>query len=237
MTTTRVGGLATMLAGVLGTMWIWLESAPPRLGFEDTDDPAVSLRYLHDHPETYAQIGLLLLVMTIALTVAALAAHDALVPKADGTALRVTTAFGGLAAACFFMQGVIRLGVRPLLYIDGLDAGWGQSAYVAVQMLTIHGFGQGAITGLCLWAVGLSLVGWRTGSLPTWLSILGVVPALRLAGVLGPLGLSSIADPLWIVFMATIPGVMAWTIALGVVLMRPRRHRGVRAAQAAEAAG
>jgi hypothetical protein len=237
MTSRQIGGLATTHSGALGAIWFWLETAPPRLGFDDTDDPAVSLAYLHDHPDIYAQIGLVLLVMTIALIVAAFVAHDLLTASADATALRVVTAVGLLAAGCLFMHGVIRLGVQPLLYIHGLDPAWGQSAYVAVQMLTVHGFGQAAITALCLWAVGVSVIGWRTRSLPAWLAILGLVPALRLLGVLGPLGLSTLPDAMWIVFMATIPGVMVWTIAFGLVLMLRGPDPGHGAAMVTQAPG
>ena len=50
------------------------------------------------------------------------------------------------------------------------------------QALLISG-----IVGICVWAVGLSLIGLRTGALPVALCVLGFVPAFRLVGgILGP---------------------------------------------------
>ena len=42
--------LAPIIAGVAGLGWFWAELAPQRLGFEDTDDPAVSLQFLAAEP-------------------------------------------------------------------------------------------------------------------------------------------------------------------------------------------
>lgn len=51
--------------------------------------------------------------------------------------------------------------------------------------------------------------------------MLGVIPAVRLLGLLGPLdALPDELGFLWILFMASIPGVMVWCLLLGVVLLR-----------------
>jgi hypothetical protein len=214
----RVGALALIVFAIAGVVWFALELAPPNMGFEDTDDPAVSLRFLHAHGPIYAQGGLALLVMAISLTVAVLALWDALAARVDALALRTTTAFGLFAAAFFFMHGVLRLGVEPLLYIDGLDHDWGEAAYVAVQMIGLHGFAQAAITAACLWVVGMSLIGLRSRALPIALCLLAIIPAFRLLGVLGPLDV--LPDGTWFLFMASIPGLLVWCLLLGVVLLR-----------------
>jgi hypothetical protein len=130
--TWRVGAIATIAFAVLGIVWFWLEMAPVRLGFEDTDDPAVGLRFLRDHSETYV---------------------------------------------------------------------------------------QGDIFMLSTWAICLSLIGWWTRTIPIALCVLAVLPAFRIAsGILGPLGF--VPDGLWFLSILSIPGTLAWCLALGIVFLR-----------------
>ena len=42
----KVGALALMAFAIAGIAWFTLELAPPNMGFEDTDSPSVSLRFL-----------------------------------------------------------------------------------------------------------------------------------------------------------------------------------------------
>ena len=135
--------------------------------------------------------------------------------------LRATAAFGLFASGFFFMYGVLRLGVEPLLYIDGLDHDWGEAAYVALQMIGMHGFAQAAVTASCLWVVGVALMGMRTRCLPIALCAIALVPAFRLLGVLGPLGvLDALPEGTWFLFMASIPGLLLWCLLLAIVLLR-----------------
>lgn len=221
---TKIAGIASIIAGLAGAAWFYLESTPPRLGFDDTDSPAISLQFLEGHAIVYAQAGTVLLILAIALIIAGHAVSEALGHRADPLALRVATTFGLLSAALFFMHGVLRLGVQPILYVNGLRDEWGQTAYLVSQFAGIHGFAQGAITTLCLWAVAISIIGFRSRALPTGLCILGLVPGFRLLGILGPILESAGTDELpsgaWILFMASIVGVMVWCLALGVVLLR-----------------
>jgi hypothetical protein len=216
----RIGPLSLVIFGLAGVAWFSLETAAPRLGFEDTDSPAVSLRFLQAHPESYAQAGVILFVMAIALTMGVLAASDRLPARPGEVAVRTLSAFGLFAAAFLFALGVLRLSVRPLLYIDSLDQDWGEAAYLVVQLMGTHGFAEAALTALCIWAAGLSVVGFRTKALPAWLCALGLVPAFRLLSILGPLGVATDIDGLWIFFIASIPGALVWCVALGVVLFR-----------------
>jgi hypothetical protein len=219
--TSTAGAIAGLVVAVTGFAWFALETAAPRLGFDDTDDPAVSLRFLREHAEIHAQAGVILLAMAVALVVLTIAVSEVLAPRGVAVARRSATAIGLFSAAYLFMHGVIRLSVRPLLYIDGLDQGWGEAAYLVQQIVGIHGFAQGAITALCLWVVGTSLIGWRTKTLPLALCVLGLIPAFRLIGVVGPLGiLPDDLGGLWIAFMVTIPATFLWCAILGLVLLR-----------------
>lgn len=225
MRSSRLGPLAIIVAGIAGLIEIWFEFSPPRLGYSDTDSPAVMLRFVRDHPEIYDMAGLALLVLAIALTIGVLAAHEALASKADALALRATTAFGLFSALLWFGHGAMRLSVQPMQHIQGLRQEWGEAAYLVTQMAGVHGFAQLGILTICLWALGLSLIGARTKALPSGLSVLGLVPVFRLLGILAPLGLlellgPGLGEPLWIFFMLSIPGTWLWVIALGAILLR-----------------
>jgi hypothetical protein len=94
------------------------------------------------------------------------------------------------------------------------------SANLAVQVVS-QGLLICGIFGLCLWAVGLRLLGLRTKVLPGALCALGVLPAFRLvSGTLGPLGVLPDAEVLWIMSIVSIIGTILWCLILGVVLLR-----------------
>jgi hypothetical protein len=238
----RAGALALIVFAVAGATWFALELVQPGAGYADTDSPAVSLAFLRLRPDVYAQAGVALLVMAAALTMGVLSTQAALASRADGLVLRTATAAGSLAAACCFFHGVLRLAIQPLLYIDGLAQGWGESAYLAMQLLGIHTFAQGAIVALAAWAVSVSVLGARTRALPLGLCLLGVLPALRLVGIAGPFISidGELGGLVWLALMAAIPGSLAWTGLLGVVLLRRavaiRRGRAVLPATASGAA-
>jgi len=70
----RSGGVALILFAIAGIGWVALELTPPRLGFSDTDDPAVSLDFLRDHGIVYAYAGLTLFTMAVSLLIGVLVA-------------------------------------------------------------------------------------------------------------------------------------------------------------------
>jgi hypothetical protein len=233
MTTARVGGIALSIFAVATVSWFILELTPPLLGFADTDDPAVSLRFLREHPTTYAFAGLALFVMAGSLLVGALALGELMAAGAGSLAARVSVATAFVSVLFFFGHGVLRNGVGPLLYIDSLNPDWGESAYLVHQMAGLHGFAQGGIVAFSAWAVVVSLVGLRAGFIPKWVTIMGVLPAFRLlTSLLGPFGVFGSADLLWPFFMASIVGSMLWPLGLGGWLVFGGRARQVAAAVA-----
>lgn len=222
------GGLAAIVFGVAGMAFTALMFGAQSLGFADTDNPAVSLAYLRDHPDNYVQLGLVLFAMSIALTIAVFVTWDVLKDRSGSLGLRLVSTFGLMAAACFFLFGVLRYGVQPLLYIDSLDPSWGEAAYLVQQIAGIHGFAGAAILTMCGWAVGVAVLGYRSRALPRWLALLAVIPAFRLLTFVGPILPPEVAlDVLWIVLMISIPGSMVWFILLGSVLLR----RGLRSTE------
>lgn len=239
MRATRLGGIAVIVAGLAGIAWFVLELTPPLLGFDDTDNPAVSLSYLRQHPQFYSFTGLTLFIMAVASFVASFAVADALAPRNRGITHRSLTALGLFAAALVFMHGVLRESVAPLLYIDSLDSRWGESAYLTLQMVGIHGFAGAGFIALSVWVVIICVAGLRFRALPMWLCVWGLIAGLRLVILIaGPLTTTATLDLpgwLWVASMALIPLGMLWWLALGVVLLLKSRAAVARTSLAAQA--
>ena len=223
MSAARLGALSVIVFALAGIAWLALESTPPRLGFEDTDSPAVMVEFIRAHPEVFIQAGMALIVMAISLTITVLAVAEVIGPRSGAVGLRSTTAFGLFAAALFMFGGGIRIGSSgPLLHMAELRTAWGDGAYLAVQVSSQAVLIVGLLA-LCLWAVGLSLIGLRTKVLPLALCVLGILPAFRIvSSTLGPLGLMPGTEIVWLVSMASILGTILWCLLLGVVLLRRR---------------
>lgn len=224
----RAGGTAAVVAGLGGITWFTLELLPPLLGFDDTDNPAVSLDYLRQYPQFYPLAGVVLFIMSIAFVIASFAISDALAPRTSSITRRSLSALGLISAAFLFMHGVLRASVGPLLYIDGMNSRWGESVYLTIQMLGTHGFAQASLLTLCVWAVGISVAGARSHVLPIWLCVLGIVTGLRIVMLIaGPLLTATSIDlpeVVWLSSVALIPLGMLWWLGLGVVLLVKSRH-------------
>ncbi|TFD57194.1 hypothetical protein E3T39_14300 [Cryobacterium suzukii] len=219
----RAGGLAALIAGLGGIVWFILELLPPAFGFDDIDNPAVSLDYLRQYPQFYPLAGVVLFIMAIAFVVASFAVSDALAPHASSITRRSLSALGILSAAFLVMHGVLRESMGPLLYVDGLNRAWGESAYLAILMLGTHGFAQASLLTLCVWVVGVSVAGVRSHALPIWLCVLGIITGLRLVTLIaGPLLTAtsvSLPEIFWLGSVALIPLGMLWWLGLGAVLL------------------
>ena len=218
----RAGAIALIIASLAGFAWTALELVQPSLGFDDTDSPGVTLKFLATHADVWVNASLVLLLLAGSLLVATFAVSDVLAQRSSRLTVRSISAAGAFAAACFFMFGVLRGSAHPLLYIESLDRAWGESAFLVIQMVGIHGFAQAAILAFCLWAVGVSSAGLRSRALPRAVCLLGVIPAIRvILLVLGPTGVvENLPDALWVVAMIAIPGTFLWSLILGLVLLR-----------------
>lgn len=219
--TSKAAAFSTILFALAGIVWFVLEGSPVQLGFEDTDDPAVMVGFIRQYPEVFVQAGTMLVLMAVSLTIAVLAVADVVGPPSGAVGLRVPSAFGLFAAAFFLFGGAVRVGSSgPLLHMAGLREEWGEGAYLASQVFS-QALLIGGIFALCLWAVGLSLIGLRTKVVPLALCVLGVFPAFRIvSGVLGPLDLLPDADVLWVISIASTFGTIVWCFSLGIVLLR-----------------
>lgn len=231
--TTIVAGLAAIGAGVLGVTWFALYLAQPILGFEDTDDPALGVEFVRAHPEVFTATGTALILMAIVLVVAVTSVAATARQERGSWGVRSASAFGLFAALCFLVFGVMRIGaVGPLQHIASLDAAWGETAYLVVQMAGVQGVLPAGLLALGVWAAGLSLIGLRTRLIPLAVAVLGVVPAVHVLGrLVGNLGV--LPDEAWLLMVVSIPGTLAWCLLLGVGLL----IRGLRMAEDGAAEG
>ena len=223
-----VAAISTSVAGVLGATWFALLLRQAMLGFEDNDDPAVGVRFVMEHPEVFAQTGLVLILMAMMLVVAVASVaelHDQISPRWP---IHAASAVGMFAALCFLVFGAMRIGASgPLLHIAGLHQEWGEAAYLVVQMAGVQGFLPAGMLALAAWAVGLSAIGLREGTIPLAVCLFGIIPAIHVLGrIFGQAG--DLPEGAWIALMVSIPGTLAWCLALGIGLMirlRPRPHK------------
>lgn len=218
---------APLISGVAGLGWVWAELAPQRAGFPDTDDPSVSLQFLAAHPGSHAMAGIWLMVAALALiaTVLDLGRRFA-TDEAGGGAARTPPAaeyvriIGILAGALLFGMAVVRLSEGPVRYVQSLDQGWGETAYLVTQFVGVQGFAVGGLLLLALWIAGTAWLGAASGLVPRALAVLALLPAVRIIGVLGPLGVE--VEGAWILLMVAIPAAFGWVAILGTwQLVRP----------------
>ncbi len=230
--TTIVAGLAGVGVGLLGIAWFALYLAQPMLGFADTDNPALGVRFVRANPEIFTATGTLLILSSIILTIAVTSLAATGRQEPGSWALRSASAFGLFAAFSFLVFGAMRIGaVGPLLHIASLDAAWGETAYLVVQMAGVQGALPAGLLALSLWAVGLSLVGLRTRLIPIAICVLGIVPAIHVIGrLVGELG--ALPDEAWLLMILSIPGTLVWCLLLGVgLLIRALRMADVGASE------
>jgi hypothetical protein len=218
---------APIVAGLAGLAWFWMELAPQRAGFEDTDNPATGLAFVAAHPDAWVQAGLALAIAAFALVASVLATRDRLEAagsaQAGAVAVRAITIVGLFGAAMLLCMAAVRLAGGPLLYVQGLRQEWGEAAYLVTQFVGIQLFGVGGLAILSAWIAGVAWLGLRRGAVPRLVAILAVLPAVRLASVVGLIGLP--IDGLWFVAIAAIPASFAWLVLLGA-WPRPRLATG-----------
>jgi hypothetical protein len=209
---------APLISGVAGLGWVWSELAPQRAGFPDTDDPAVSLQFLAGNPSAHVVAGLWLMVASIALIATVVAIRRRL--ETDAPIADFLGIVGVVAAAMLFGMAVTRLSEGPMRYVQGLDQGWGEAAYLVTQFVGVHLFAVGGLLLLALWIAGTAGLGAVRGVVPPPLAWLALLPAARLLGIIGPLGLA--LHGMWLLVLLAIPAAFAWLAALGAwQLVRP----------------
>ena len=227
--TQRTAGIALVVAGISLAAVSGLELAAGE-GRGDGDNPADSLRYLSEYGDLYAYSGLALVVGGVALVVGVLGVLGILgMPSLPfGTA----SAFGVLAGGFLAASGVMRLQAKGTVpHIQSLDQGWGESAYLAVQMAGTQGLMSTGMMALGAWLVALAVLLVRRGARA--LALFAVLPAGMLFILLLDLAVPALDDnlPEWmflVYLLCAIVGIPLACIGFGVALasrrLRARLH-------------
>ena len=175
----RAPGAAAIIAGaMLGTAPL-IELVGTTRG--DTDSAADGLRFLDESAHRYGLAGFVLVVGGLALIVAALGFAQALARRGE-LALGVLTVsvLAMVAGASFLFAGIIRHTSHGTIdYIEGMDHGWAESAYLATHMIGTQALLPLGHHLLAAWLVGIALVLLRAGH--RRIALVGILPALLLA--------------------------------------------------------
>jgi len=153
-------------------------------------------------------------VSAITLVVMVLALHERLESAAPGGA-RVAAAFGLIWAALIIGSGNLMLrdvGVIAKLYAH-------DPAQAAATWTVLEAVENGIVSGNevvgSLWVLLVSLTAWRTGALGRALNIAGMVISLA--------GLLTVIPPLYdTMIMIFGPGMIVWSVWVGIALLRTR---------------
>ena len=213
----RVGSrVAPIVAGLAGLAWVWFELAPQRLGFPDTDDPAMSLRFLEAHPEAWIQAGFSLAIAALALIPTVLAMRSRLRSRDLGQpsdlVVGTITVVGLVGAAMLLGMAAVRLAVEPVRYVHSLSQAWGETAYLVTQFVGTQLLGIAGLALLAMWIGSVAWLGARRGVMQRGLAVLAILPAFRLAALPG---IRLLPEGTWVLLMAAIPAAFLWLLLLG----------------------
>jgi hypothetical protein len=213
----RLGSrIAPLVAGLAGLVWVWSELAPQRLGFPDTDDPALSLQFLEANPEAWTQAGFALAVAALALIPTVLAIGSRLrawdSAQTSDLAAGTITVVGLIGAAMLLGMAAVRLAVEPVRYVHSLSQAWGETAYLVTQFVGPQLLGIAGLALLAMWIAAVAWLGARRGVVQRGLAVLAIFPALRLAALPG---IRLLPDGAWVLFMVAIPAAFLWLLLLG----------------------
>ncbi len=216
---------APILAGGAGLLWFWMELAPQRRAFPDTDDPAMGLAFINAQPTAWPLAGLALGITAVALVASVLSIRPRLAAAGDrssqpgdapGSNGDTIAVIGLIAAAMLFGMAAVRMSGGPVRYVQGLDQGWGEAAYLVTQFVGIQALVTGGFVLLELWIVGVAWRGARRGIIPRAVAALAIIPAFRLVGLLGPFGIEF--DGVWLLTIVAMPATFAWLALVGIMI-------------------
>jgi hypothetical protein len=228
-TPSRVGAaVALIVAAVALVAAVVAEFAPGEIR-GNGDDPADSIAYLRAAKEFYAYSGAALVVGGATLITGVLGV--ARIVRVGGISLAFTaaTAFGVLAGGFLAVGGVLRLNATgTVLHISDLDAGWGESAYLVVQMAGTQGLLATGMIGLSGWLVAVALIAARRRLVG--LALVGLPAAAILLFLSSDVLFPALGDttPEWafLVYIAAATfGLPLGLVAAGVAVLAPAGAR------------
>jgi hypothetical protein len=214
----KAPGAAAVIAGAMLGAAPLIELVGTARG--DTDNATDGLRFLDDSAYRYGLAGFALVVGGLALIVAALGFAQAVGRRTElGLGLLTVTTLAVVAGASYLFAGIIRHTSHGTIgYIEGMDRGWAESAYLSTHMIGTQALLPMASHLLAAWLVGVAVLLFRVGR--RRLAVIGVLPALLLAlfvvDALVPLAEESAAGGvLWACYVLTM--LVAQPLTLVVV--------------------
>jgi hypothetical protein len=220
--------VALIVAAVALVVSVVAEFAPGEIR-GNGDDPADSVAYLRAAKEFYAYSGAALVVGGAALITGVLGV--ARIVRVGGISLAFTaaTAFGVLAGGFLAVGGVMRLNATgTVLHISDLDADWGESAYLVVQMAGTQGVLATGMIALAGWLVAVALLALRRRL--AGLALVGLPAAAILLFLASDVLFPALGDttPEWaflVYIAAATVGLPLGLVATGLVTLAPSGAR------------
>jgi hypothetical protein len=212
--------IALIVAAVALVVASAVEFAPEGIR-GDADNPADSIAFLRSAGAIYGYSGAALVAGGSALIVGVLGV--ARIVRAGGLSLAFgsATAFGVLSGGFLAVAGVLRLNsTGTVVYIADLDPGWGESAYLAVQLAGTQGVLATGILALSGWLVAIALVGVRRrlpGLLAVGIPAALILVVLTIDAVAPGLALADFVFPIYI--LAITGGLPLALLALGATVV------------------
>lgn len=212
----RFGGAAAIGQAVTFIIGFWLYfTLLGEAGYGSLSaDPKTNVQFLIEHKSVmyawnltiYVLFGILLLVQCLAL-------HDRM--KTDAPHLmQISTAFGLMWSTVIIACGMVaNVGTDVVTTIYETDPDAAGAAWQSLSFV-VNGLGGGNEIIGGLWVTLLSIAGLRTGLLPKWLHILGLIVGLS--------GLSTTIPPLSDLGAIFGLGLIVWYIWIGIALLRSK---------------
>lgn len=171
----------------------------------DGDNAADGLRFLEENGVAFSLSGLALVVGGVALVVSVLAMRGLLSGRRRSLAAEAASTFGVLGGGFLAATGVMRMqSVGTVPYIGSLDEGWGESAYLVVQIAGTQGLLTTGILALSAWLISTAIGWWRRGLRgPTLFAVFPIVIVLILLADLA-LPFLTFPDDLFVVYIVSI---------------------------------
>jgi hypothetical protein len=217
----KIGGSAMVLFSLSFMALIALENQKTLLGFEDSDNPSVMIRFLQEHLDIFTYTGIINVALGILLVLAALAIWEIYSEDTSSLILKFGTLFAFFASAYFFSNGILRIQAPgTLLHMDNYNHDWGLAGYVSLQIIGTQGLASAGGFALAIWEISISIVNFRSNIFWVGFSWLGLIApsGMLFSAFFGPILPN--AEFIYTLYILSIFSVMLiWCLLVGINLI------------------
>lgn len=122
MKTEKISGITLILFSLSFMTRMYLGNQKSSLGFTDSDNPSVMIRFLQEHLDIFTYTGIIGVVLGIFLTLTVLTFWEIFSKDSSSLYLKFGTLIGFFASAYFFSDGVLRIQAPgTLLHMDNYN--------------------------------------------------------------------------------------------------------------------